>query len=146
MNTDEIEKVICQDPSAEAIFGGVYARDQLPKSIKYPAAMVWNTDPANQPGEHWVATYFNEDGMGEYFDSYGLEPPTCFKRYMEKHSRQWIWNQVLLQDIWTSACGHFCVVYVIYRSRGIPMEVITEQLNSIEHNDQYVMELVTALL
>ena len=79
MNTDEIERAICQDPSAEAIFGGVYARDQLPKSIKYPTAMVWNTDPANQPGEHWVATYFNEDGMGEYFDSYGLETPACFK-------------------------------------------------------------------
>ena len=79
MNTDEIEKAICQDPSAEAIFGGVYARDQLPKSVKYPTAMVWNTDPADQPGEHWVATYFNEDGMGEYFDSYGLEPPACFK-------------------------------------------------------------------
>ena len=79
MNTDEIERVICQDPSAEALFGGVYARDQLPKSMKYPAAMVWNTDPANHPDEHWEATYFNEDGMGEYFDSYGLEPPACFK-------------------------------------------------------------------
>ena len=47
MNTDEIEKAICQDPSAEAIFGGVYARDQLPKSIKYRTAVVWNTDPAD---------------------------------------------------------------------------------------------------
>ena len=44
MNTDEIEKAICQDPSAEAIFAGVYACDQLPESIKYPAAMVWNTE------------------------------------------------------------------------------------------------------
>ena len=109
MNTDEIEKAICQDPSSEAIFAGVYARDQLPKSIKYPAAMVWNTDAADQPGEHWVAAYFNEAGMGEYFDSYGLEPPPYFKRYMEKHSRQWRWNQIQLQDLWTSACGHFCV-------------------------------------
>ena len=73
MNTDHIERAICQDPSAEAIFTGVYARDKLPKSIKYPAAMVWNTDPADQPGEHWVAAYFNEDGIGEYFDSYGAD-------------------------------------------------------------------------
>ena len=146
MNTNEIENAICQDPSAEAIFIGVYARDQLPKSIKYPAAMVWNTDPADQPGEHWVAAYFTEDGIGEYFDSYGLEPLPCFKRYMDKQSRQWTWNQVSLQDVWTSACGHFCVFYVIHRSRGIPMETITEALNCIERNDQYVMEAVTALL
>ena len=65
---------------------------------------------------------------------------------MEKHSRQWTWNRVQLQDLWTFACGHFCVVYIIYQSRGIPMEDIMEQLNHIEHNDQYVMELVTALL
>ena len=146
MNTEEIEKAICQDPSAEAIFAGVYAQDQLPRSIKYPSAMVWNTDPTDQPGEYWVAAYFNEDGLGEYFDSYGLAPPPCFKQYMEKHSRQLTWNQVQLQDLWTSACGHFCVVYIIYRSRGIPMEDIMEQLNCIEHNDQYVMESVMALL
>ena len=146
MNTEEIEKAICQDPSAEAIFAGVYARDQLPRSIKYPVAMVWNTDPANQLGEHWVAANLNEDGLGEYFDSDGLAPPPCFKWYMKKHSRQWTWNQVQLQDLWTSACGHFCVVYIIYWSRGIPMEDITEQLNRIEHNDQYVMESVAALL
>ena len=146
MNTEEIEKAICQDPSAEAIFAGVFARDQLPRSIKYPAAMVWNTDPADQPGEHWVAAYFNEDGLGEYFDSYGLAPPLWFEQYMEKYSRQWTWNRVQLQDLWTSASGHFCVVYIIYRSRGIPMEDITEQLNCIEHNDQCVMESVMALL
>ena len=94
MNTEEIEKAICKDPSAEAGFAGVYARDQLSKSIKYPAAMVWNTDPADQPVEHWVAAYFNEDGLWEYFDSYGLAPTPCFKQYMEKHSRQWTWNPV----------------------------------------------------
>ena len=65
---------------------------------------------------------------------------------MEKHSRQGTWSPVQLQDLWTSTCGHFCVVYVIYQSRGIPMEDITEQLNHIEHNDQYVMKAVTALL
>ena len=146
MNTDEIERAICQDPSAEAIFAGVYARDQLPNSVRYPAAMVWNTDPANQPGEHWVAAYFNEDGAGEYFDSYGLEPPPTFKHYMERHSMYWTWNQKQLQDLWTSACGHFCVFYLIYRSRGIPMMDITDQLNRIEYNDKYVMEFVAALL
>ena len=114
MNTEEIEKAICRVPSAESIFARVYARDQLPELIKYPAAMVWNTDPADQPGEHWVAAYFDEDGMGEYFDSYGLKPPPFFEQYMERHSKQWIWNQIQLQDLWTSACGHFCVFYVIY--------------------------------
>ena len=146
MNTLEIERAINQDPSAEAIFMGVFAKDQLPSTLHYPATMVWNTDPADEPGEHWVAVYFDEDGLGEYFDSYGMAPPLHFEKYMKKHSTNWKWNQVPLQDVWTSACGHFCVYYVIYRSRGIQMEDITDILNGIDHNDQYVMETVTALL
>ena len=58
MNTLEIERAVCTDPAAEEIFGGVYASDQLPETVRYPCAMVLNTDPADEPGEHWVATYF----------------------------------------------------------------------------------------
>ena len=146
MNTIEIEKAICQDPSAEAIFAGVYAQDQLPNTVQYPCAMVWNTDPADQPGEHWVAVYFNDRGTGEYFDSYGLAPPPKFKRYMQKHSVQWSWNTSQLQDLWTSACGHFCVFYTIYRCQGLPMNAIVNHLIDIDQNDHYVMEFVSALL
>ena len=107
MSTIEIEKAICQDPSAEAIFIGVFAQDRLPNIVKYPCAMVWHRDLADQPGEHWVAVYFDERGKGEYFDSYGLEPPPKFKSYMQEHSVQWTWNTSQLQDLWTSACGLF---------------------------------------
>lgn len=146
MDTNQIERAVTRDPCAEAIFHGVYARDQLPNTVQYPCAMVLNTDPANKPGEHWVAMYFDEEGHGEYFDSYGIPPPPCFTRYIQRHSMQWSWNRRSLQDVWTSACGHFCVYYVIYRSRDIPMNDITQHLHSIEHNDQYVMEYVNALL
>ena len=146
MNTEEIERAICQDPSAETIFCGVFARDKLPQTVKYPTAMVWNTDPADEPGEHWVAVYINEDGVGEYFDSYGIQPPPCFKKYLQRQCTHWVWNQIPLQDVWTSACGHFCVFYVIHCCRGLSMETITDYLFRIEHNDQFVMECVTALL
>ena len=146
MDTNQIERAICQDPWAEAIFGGVYARDCLPKVVKYPCAMVLNTDPADEPGEHWVAVYFSENGNGEYFDSYGLQPPSCFKHFMEMHSVNWIWNKTQLQDVWTTACGHFCVFYLIYRSKDLPMSDIVSYLNNIEHNDQYVTQFVTELL
>ena len=49
-------------------------------------------------------------------------------------------------DAFTLACGHFCVYYLIYRSRDIPMNDITTELNHIEHNDKYVMDFVNALL
>ena len=72
MDTLELERAIGQDPWAEEQFSGVYPRDRLPKTVRYPCAMILNTDPASEPGVHWVAVYFAEDGKGEYFDSYGL--------------------------------------------------------------------------
>ena len=146
MDTREIERAIAQHPCAAAIFSGVYARDQLPQVVKYPCAMVLNTDPVNKPREHWVAVYITEDGKGEYTDSFGLPPPPCFNRFMERHCVQWKWNQIQLQDVWTSACGHFCVYYIVHRSCSISMTDITKHLNKINNNDQYVMELVNVLL
>ena len=66
--------------------------------------MVLNTDPADEPGEHWVAVYIHEDGKGEYFDSYGMAPPPCFERFMQRQCVQWMWNKVQLQDLWTFLC------------------------------------------
>ena len=63
--------------------------------------------------------------MGEYFDSYGLEPQPALYDSMEKHSRQLRWNPntiTRLMDLWLWT---FCVVYVIYRSRGIPWGIFT---------------------
>ena len=104
MNTLEIERAITQDPCAEAVFAGVYAKDCLPDTVRCPCAMVWNTDPADEPGEHWVAVYFDENGRGEYFDLYGQPPLACFKQYMKRHSIQWVCSKRPLQDVWTSAC------------------------------------------
>ena len=146
MNTLEIERVITQDPCGEAVFADVFARDQLPATIDYPCAMVWNTDPSNEAGEHWVAMYVDEWGHGEYFDSYGLPPPSSFEHYLNRHCVQWIRNTVQLQDLLSTACGQFCVYFVMYRSHGMPMNDIVEHLKNTEHNDDYVMDVVNGML
>ena len=43
----------------------------------YPSAYVINSETHDQPGEHWVAVYFDQHGRGEYFDSYGLPSLGC---------------------------------------------------------------------
>lgn len=39
-----------------------------------PAALIFNTDPHNENGSHWVAIYIDQNGLGMHFDSYGLLP------------------------------------------------------------------------
>ena len=56
-------------------FVGVFARDTLPRKIlNKPFALICNTDLAHEPGTHWIAIYCDEQGIGDYFDPYGLPP------------------------------------------------------------------------
>ena len=52
-------------------FGGVYPSNQLPPHQTEPICYIFNSDPAHQPGEHWMA-YFQRDKTCDFFDSYGL--------------------------------------------------------------------------
>ena len=60
MNSDEIERFL---NSRLEYFDGVFSIDTLPNA---PRLLVYNTDPANLPGRHWVAIYV-DNGHGEFF-------------------------------------------------------------------------------
>ena len=76
-------------------FDGVFSADNLPEE---PRLLVVNTDPASQPGRHWVCICV-ENGRGEYFDSFGLPPIAHFERYLNKHCSLWTFNQRQLQSV-----------------------------------------------
>ena len=71
MNTLQIERLLKKDLKTKKIFKKVCALDQLEKPT-FPSAYVINSDPSSEPGEHWVAVYFDKHGREEYFDTYGL--------------------------------------------------------------------------
>ena len=72
----------------------------LVKIPTFPSAYVINSDPSSEPGEHWVAVYFDKRGRGECFDSYRLSPIgwSVLKSYMDTYSLSaWIYNRKTLQ-------------------------------------------------
>jgi hypothetical protein len=101
-------------------FKGVFPSDMLPYKASLPINIIVNTDPSHMPGEHWVSISINKNGIGEYFDSFGLPP---FKRdiidFLEKKCEKWSYNQYSLQNIKSNTCGHYCVLNVIYRCQGL---------------------------
>ena len=48
---------------------GVFARDELPDlmQMQQPFAFVFNTDPHDKLGQHWLAIYKPSDGPLEFF-------------------------------------------------------------------------------
>ena len=78
----QLDTLAKQDPYLKWVYDGTHPCDLLPRfpNKHRPTAYIVNTDPAGQPGQHWIALW-TRDGICEVMDSYGLpwngmEPPS----------------------------------------------------------------------
>ena len=128
-------------------FHGVYPRDRLPRTVDYPSSYVLNTDTSKRPGEHWVAVYFHSLRRGSYFDSYGIPPfHKQFIKFMNNHSETWTFNDTVVQAPFSSVCGHYCVYFLLYKSRGFTAsEIVSRFSRNLLENDRSVSQFVLNL-
>ena len=128
-------------------FVGSFPRDKIPRVKSLPAALIMNTDTSTQPGEHWVAVYINEDGIGEYFDSFGLKP--LFREiveYLDNNCKEWYYNNVTIQGLTSITCGQYCVLFVYLRSIGISLcQIINLFTTDYKINDEIIKSLYKEL-
>src|ERR1700733_2901326 len=122
MNGQEIENAIRSNPMVKDIFVGVFAADQIPEK-QYPGAYVVNTDPSNQPGQHWVAFFCTESGELEAFDSFGNNPATYSKYIKEWMGTDYlVLSQSVLQSDDSTLCGNYCLYFILLRCHGFTYE------------------------
>ena len=59
MNSDELLKCLKQMAAKKSMQYDVIPKDHLPTLDieKYPAALIINTDPSTEAGEHWIVLY-----------------------------------------------------------------------------------------
>ena len=83
MDDFTINKILLSNKVTKDSFIGVFSSDTLP-SYAQTGYYVVNLDTSQQPGSHWIAIKISKSKCkNEYFDSYGLGPPTVhFKRFM----------------------------------------------------------------
>ena len=138
MNTREIDRFVRS--SCRGTFQGVYSTDTLPET---PRLLVCNTDPSYKPGTHWVALYVDSRRRGEYFDSFGREPPGVLEDYMNEHCVEWLFNTKQLQSIVSSYCGFYCCYYCVLRCRGVDLtRIVNSFTNDTGFNDSVVRQFV----
>ena len=126
MDSDVIDRVLRKNCT---IYRGVFACDKLPDVDARPSAIVVNTDPARRPGRHWICIYFDGDGHGEYFDSFGVGPKREFERYMDKNCIAWTINKKRMQSIVSRFCGHYCIWYCIMKSRNVSLNELSNSMS-----------------
>ena len=147
MNSRQLRWILSGDKFTKLSFKGVYAIDEIKsiKTVSYPSSFVINLDPSYKPGSHWVAVYFDKNGVGEYFDSLAGYPLHEVVHFLRSHAKEWQYNRMQVQELYTTMCGQFVVFYIYQKSRGLMLEVILRKYFSTHNklrNDLLVRDFV----
>ena len=92
------------------------------KSGKRSIGIIFNLDPHDKPGSHWVCSYIDMIAKkAYYYDSYGYEPCPQIRRLLrrcrEQGCKDIIWNDIRHQRK-SSECGTYCLYVIISLLKG----------------------------
>ena len=126
MNSRQLRWILSNDKVTSRTFRGVFALDEIVhiKQKSFPSAYVFNLDPSYKPGVHWVAVYIDRKGRPEYFDSFGRPPPREIKDFLCTYAESWNYNDVPVQELYSTTCGQFVVFYIYQRCSGLTLKSI----------------------
>ena len=137
MRTRTLARLLKSHKDTRKVFRGVYPCDKIPKSLPATSAIVANTDPHGESGQHWVAYFFTPKQV-LYFDSFGLPPLTRELKLPMKMRRMPKYFGRRLQGQ-SRACGHYCLYFILAMIKGWKFTQFTNQLRQ---NDIRVRKLV----
>lgn len=93
--------------------------------------VVFNLDPHDKPGSHWVAMFcdMNQEGI-YYWDSYGYQAPRQVKKLMKRLKKQGqdlnidfkIKENDVRHQYKNSECGVYCINFIVNLLEGKPFE------------------------
>jgi len=128
-------------------FLGVFSRDTLPKIEFYPCSLIANFDQYNERGTHWIAIYINKDGLGEYFDPYGL--PVLyneFNQFLHDNTSKFETNKIALQCDECVTCGEYCSAYIILRSCCFSLSEFHKLFKDNRYSNDYIIKTLFSIL
>jgi hypothetical protein len=85
-------------------------RDKLPSKINSKECGIVNLDTSLGAGTHWVA-YVKRGNLVEYYDSFGVAPPTELIKYFGKAATI-LYNFDQHQQLNQVICGHLCLKFL----------------------------------
>lgn len=165
LRTDQIDAIASHPPNynnrPDYTYRGTQGSDQALALLrrykttkpKRPWAMIFNTDPIDKPGQHWVALYAPEfeDTRIEIMDSFGTEhlkrvyPTDPLLAEILKHVN--VVRMPRLQRSDTYVCGHYCLAYLYSRTRGASFSNFVNKFNKTKiNNDTLVLKFVNKVM
>ena len=143
MNTIQLNKILEIDKFSKKVFIGTFPIDLLPEKIKYPCCMIINNQPSKEAGEHWIAVYFNKNRTCDFFDSFANSPKFYkLHNYMKRFCKGINFNKKKIQSNRSLYCGIYCVLFILFKSRGYSMKKFTNFFKNPISNDKSIRKLI----
>ena len=98
-------------------FKGVYMKDQLPDKLERGSYIINLQSSKEGNGTHWVCLYYTTN-YSYYYDSFGFVAPL----EVQKKIIPYMYNDLEIQDIDSTACGFYCVAFVLYLNKKMNIE------------------------
>ena len=126
MNTVQIDhalrSALNSAGSLNDVFRGTFALNQVPLvyTLNPPFALVVNTEPSTQAGDHWIALF--QSDSGQPVDILDTRGDSSRNRDYIHHLldtlkiEDYRINRLPLQSLCSSVCGEYCILYVYCRS------------------------------
>ena len=112
---------------------------ELAKKGKTKIGIIFNLDPHDEPGSHWVCAFIDlEKSAAYYYDSYGYKPQEeivrLLKRCKDQGCKNIYYNDIRHQRK-TSECGAFCLLVIICLLKGKEfLDICKNMVNDDEMN------------
>ena len=118
MNSRQLCWILSGDKFTKLSFGGVYAINEMKsiKTVSYPSSFVIYLNLNYKSGSHWVAVYFDKNGVGEHFDLFACYPPHEIVHFPCSDAKRWQYNHMQVQELYTMTCGQFVAFYIYQKS------------------------------
>jgi len=99
----------------DLLFKGVYSVNEItPIYLQPNESIIVNLSNNYEPGSHFIAFYRKNNTL-IYFDS------LCFflldnnlKSFILKHKLNFEYNKIAIQDVNSSFCGYYCILFILY--------------------------------
>jgi len=123
-----------------------FSLNKQKKDGKKKIGIIFNLDPHDKPGSHWVAAYIDMYKKEiYYFDSYGDRTPSKIKTFVkriEKESKQFGKKYKFKvnkkrHQYGDSECGMYCLHFIIEMAKGTSFE----KFQKIRHTDSLMTKL-----